>query len=253
MAAARDANLPTSVKFGTAGLAGVLGWAAIHPFNTLAVRMNLSSSMPGYVKQSFPSFVAQTVRERGFITVYEGLGAGCIRQVFYATSRFGLFEVFRDKLASATGGSGPSVAVAAGLASGACAAFISCPAEVALVRMSNDATLPKEQQRGYTSFLNCWSRIAKEEGVQAFFRGCAPFVQRAMLVGVVQVGTFDQGKGFYDAYAGIKRGTYANVACASFTSGLLYSMATMPFERCVMFCARSPGSSGQRVDPGVYH
>ena len=45
-----------------------------------------------------------------------------------------------------------------------------------------------------------------------------------MLVGIVQVGTFDQNKELYDRYAGLKRGTYPNVFAAAFTSGLLYSI-----------------------------
>lgn len=38
------------------------------------------------------------VKESGLMSLYDGLGAGIWRQVFYATSRFGLFETFRDKL-----------------------------------------------------------------------------------------------------------------------------------------------------------
>lgn len=33
------------------------------------------------------------VKNEGFLTVYQGLGAGIVRQIFYATSRFGLYEV----------------------------------------------------------------------------------------------------------------------------------------------------------------
>lgn len=121
------------------------------------------------------------------------------------------------------------VRVIAGLASGGVAALISCPAEVALVRMSNDATLPKELQRGYTSVLNAGIRIFKEEGLLAFWRGSGAFVQRAMLVGVCQVGSFDALKGFF-AKRGIKLGTIGNVFAASMASGLLYSVVTMPLE-----------------------
>ena len=32
------------------------------------------------------------------MSLYDGLAAGIWRQVFYASSRFGLFETFRDKL-----------------------------------------------------------------------------------------------------------------------------------------------------------
>ena len=224
------ADLPTSVKFGTAGMGGIMGWVVVHPFNTLAVRMNLASAQPGYKQQSFVKFTAQTVKEKGAMSVYDGLPAGMTRQIFYATSRFGLFETFRDMIHEYRGSTGPAERLVAGLTSGACAAVISCPAEVSLVRMSNDMTLPVEQRRNYTGVVNAFSRILKEEGVMTFWSGCAPFVQRAMLVGIVQVGTFDQNKELYETYAGMKRGTYPNVFAAAFTSGLMYSIITMPFE-----------------------
>jgi len=65
------ADLPTSVKFGTAGMGGIMGWVVVHPFNTLAVRMNLASAQPGYKQQSFVKFTAQTVKEKGAMSVYD--------------------------------------------------------------------------------------------------------------------------------------------------------------------------------------
>ena len=224
------ADIPTSVKFGTAGLGGIGGWICVHPFNTLSVRMNLASAQPNYVPTSFPKYCMQTIKEKGFMSAYDGLGAGCTRQIFYATSRFGLFETFRDKIHEIRGTLGPAERAVAGLSSGACAAIISCPAEVSLVRMSNDSTMPKDQQRNYKSVVDAFTRIAKEDGVATFWRGSVPFVQRAMLVGLVQVGTFDQNKVLFETYGGIKRGTYGNVLCASFASGLMYSIVTLPFE-----------------------
>ena len=222
-------GVPRAVKFATAGVGGVFGWVVVHPFNTAAVRMNLAASQPGYQRTGFLSFAARTASGRGVRSFYDGLGAGCLRQVFYATSRFGLFETFRDAIAERRR-VGPAERVAAGLASGACAALLSCPAEVALVRSSNDATLPAAERRNYRGPADAALRILRDEGVAAFWRGSAPFVQRAMLVGVTQVGTLDQAKQFYDERAGVPRGTYGNVFCASMTSGLVYSLVTMPFE-----------------------
>lgn len=85
-------SLPKSVVFGTAGVGGCLGWCVVHPFNTVAVRSNLASA----AGQTF-SFRGMIERQ-GFMSVYDGLSAGILRQVFYATSRFGLFETFRDML-----------------------------------------------------------------------------------------------------------------------------------------------------------
>ena len=38
------------------------------------------------------------ISEYGFMSVYDGLSAGILRQVFYASSRVGLFDIVRDRL-----------------------------------------------------------------------------------------------------------------------------------------------------------
>lgn len=90
--ATNSTALPKPLVFATSGLGGMLGWAIVHPFNTVAVRSNLASASG----KSF-SF-SEMVAKQGWVSVYDGLSAGVMRQVFYATSRFGLFETFRDML-----------------------------------------------------------------------------------------------------------------------------------------------------------
>ena len=78
--------------FGTSGLGGCIGWVVVHPFNTLAVRWNLEAM------QNKKFSIKGMIAEQGVLSVYDGLPAAILRQVVYVTSRFGLFEVFRDKL-----------------------------------------------------------------------------------------------------------------------------------------------------------
>ena len=84
--------LSKAAIFATAGMGGCLGWTIIHPFNTIAVRWNLAS-MAGR-EFSLRGMVA----ESGAMSVYDGLSAGVLRQVLYASARFGLFETGRDML-----------------------------------------------------------------------------------------------------------------------------------------------------------
>mmetsp|Transcript_31952 Transcript_31952/g.48174 ORF Transcript_31952/g.48174 Transcript_31952/m.48174 type:complete len:295 (-) Transcript_31952:202-1086(-) len=221
-----DKPIPGHIAFATSGIGGIFGWIFIHPVNTIGVRMNLHSIQNPGAKISFFKFSSDTIKEKGIGTLYNGLGAGIWRQVFYASSRYGLFQIFRDTLAKYREVDVLS-RLAAASAAGGCAAYISCPCEVSLVRMSNDATLPAAERRNYTSVMNCASRIAKEEGVTAFWRGSTPFVTRACLVGATQVATYDQFKTIYAGF-GIKGNT--NVVTSSFTAGLVYSLVTMPFE-----------------------
>lgn len=76
-----------------------MGWAVIHPFNTLGIRMNLASSSGVATQTSFLKFSVDVVKKEGVLTLYNGMSAGLLRQLFYATSRFGLYEVFRDTMA----------------------------------------------------------------------------------------------------------------------------------------------------------
>jgi len=221
----KNIELSKSIIFTTSGLGGCLGWLFVHPLNTLAVRYNLAS-------MSNKKFSFQTmVHEKGWISLYDGLTAGLSRQLLYATSRFGLFEMMRDLLHDMRGGKTDfGTRVAVGAITGGFAAYISCPLEVALVRMSNDSSLPHSLRRNYTSVTNAMVRIANEEGILAFWRCSIPSVQRAMMVGVFQVATFDQFKEMYEHGFIQEKNSILNVFCASMTSGLLYSIATMPLE-----------------------
>lgn len=87
-----------------------------------------------------------TIREQGAMSLYSGLSAGLLRQIFYTTSRIGLFEVFRDEMAKYRQTDIWS-RLSTGMVSGGIAALISCPAEVTLVRISNDQTQPAAMRR----------------------------------------------------------------------------------------------------------
>ena len=219
-AAVKASDIPKSVVFGTSGLGGVLGWMVVHPFNTLTVRMSLAAAAgrPFHIKDA------------PWRSLYDGLTAGMLRQVFYATSRFGLFETARDAYVEQRGSIDFRGRVVIGAVTGGMAAYISCPMEVAVVRMSNDKSLPVDQRRNYKHVVDTATRIAKEEGIAAFWRGSNPFVFRAMMVGVFQVATLDQFKDLYARQLGQVKNSMINVFSAAMTSGFIYSIATMPLE-----------------------
>ena len=220
-AAVKASDLPKSIVFATSGLGGVLGWVVVHPFNTLTVRMSLAAA----AGRKF-NFADAPIR-----SLYDGLTAGMLRQVFYATSRFGLFETARDAYMQYNGGEIDfSARVVIGAITGGMAAYISCPMEVAVVRMSNDKSLPEADRRNYKSVVDTGRRIMAEEGITAFWRGSNPFVFRAMMVGIFQVATLDQFKELYANYLNQVKNSMTNVFCAAMTSGFIYSCATMPLE-----------------------
>ena len=79
-----------------------------------------------------------------------------------------------------------------GLTAGGCGAFIGTPADVAIIRMSTDGSLPVNKRRNYSSVFNALARINREEGVTTLWRGATPTMARAMVVNAAQLATYSQ-------------------------------------------------------------
>mmetsp|Transcript_25187 Transcript_25187/g.62358 ORF Transcript_25187/g.62358 Transcript_25187/m.62358 type:complete len:306 (-) Transcript_25187:619-1536(-) len=211
------------------GSAGILGWLPVHPFDVLKIRMQLNAEGGGtkLYKNSVDA-VAKIFKTEGLWGLYSGLSAGITRQATYTTLRGGLYQILRDRYT--VPGANPTVAVklGCGLTSGAIASVVCCPVEVSLVRMQADGRLPVAERRGYTNVFNALYRIAKEEGILTCWRGSTPTVARAMVVNMVQFGSYDQAKEVLMAMTPLK-GVGLHFS-ASLISGFTYSAASLPFD-----------------------
>ncbi|KAB1213283.1 Mitochondrial dicarboxylate/tricarboxylate transporter DTC [Morella rubra] len=67
-----------------------------------------------------------------------------------------------------------------GLTAGAIGASVGSPADLALIRMQADATLPEAQRRHYKNAFHALSRIVSDEGDLALWKGADPTVVRAI-------------------------------------------------------------------------
>lgn len=84
-----------------------------------------------------------------------------------------------------------------GLTAGAIGATVGSPADLALIRMQADATLPLAQRRNYTNAFHALSRIATDEGVLALWKGAGPTVVRAMALNMGMLASYDQSVEFF--------------------------------------------------------
>jgi len=238
----QQASLPAWVSVGTGGLGGIFGWIWIHPVYACSLRLNLAGLQNPGQKLSLPSLVSKIRNEEGILSLYNSLPAGIVRQVFYASSRLGFFQIFKDAWATHSEMDFTSRMCLASLAGGL-AAYIACPCEISLVRMSTDAALPIAERRNYRGIMDCAIRIAKEEGLSTFWRGCRPFVCRCCVVGATQVGTYDQFKSLFSTW-GINGSS--NVALSSMTAGLVYTTIAMPFESAKnRMASQKPSANGE--------
>lgn len=94
-----------------------------------------------------------------------------------------------------------------GLTAGAIGASFGSPADLALIRMQADATLPVAQRRNYKNAFHALYRIVGDEGVLALWKGAGPTVVRAMALNMGMLASYDQGVEFFKDNLGFSEAT----------------------------------------------
>ncbi len=122
----------------------------------------------------------KVIRDNGFLSLYNGLSASCLRQATYTTTRFGIYSTVRSLKTGSNLSFVEKVSLAA--TSGAVGAFvgqlilfeifkIGAPVDLVNVRMQNDPKLPRDQRRNYKHAIDGVVRICREEGARKLFNG----------------------------------------------------------------------------------
>ena len=137
------------------GLASAGAASCTHPLDL--IKVHLQTHQDG--KLSIVSLTKYIVKNEGLTALYNGLSASLLRQLTYSTTRFGIYEISKQKLLSQhnDGGSndisfGSKVLIAS--MAGALGGFIGTPADMINVRMQNDIKLPAHVRRKYVQFAD---------------------------------------------------------------------------------------------------
>ncbi|RWW23973.1 hypothetical protein GW17_00011749 [Ensete ventricosum] len=133
----------------------------------------------------------------------------------------------------------PSPKAAIGLTAGAIGASVGSPADLALIRMQADATLPAAQRRNYKNAFHALYRIIADEGVLALWKGAGPTVVRAMSLNMGMLASYDQsielfrdslGFGEVSTILDCSDATLIFISGASAVSGFFASACSLPFD-----------------------
>lgn len=110
---------------------------------------------------------------------------------------------------------------------GAGGSLISNPADLCLIRMQADNTLPPEMRRHYKNVFDAMHRIVTEEGFTSLWRGAKPTVIRAMALNLGMLGSYDQIKEMLTVKMGASKLTNCT---ASACAGFLAAFFSLPFD-----------------------
>ncbi|KAF5284916.1 hypothetical protein FQA39_LY16871 [Lamprigera yunnana] len=225
-------NLPIALKMATAGASASFADLATFPLDTAKVRLQIQGEATGATgglksqADGLFSVITRMVRHEGWKSLYKGLSAGLQRQMCFASVRIGFYDNFKAYYLqliddpNRPGGLNVGVRIAAGFTTGALAVFIAQPTDVVKVRMQ------AAKSARYSSTLQAYKTIARNEGFKGLWKGTFPNVGRNSIVNVSEIVCYDLIKDVLLSYRLMRDGVplhFASAVIAGFCTTVVAS------------------------------
>lgn len=201
-----------------AGMASMGASSICHPLDTVKVRLQTQSK----VKARLGSFAmtGSILNTTGFLSLYSGLSAALLRQATYSTTRFSVYESFKEILLKRR---------AQKNLQGDLPFYQKTPNDLVCVRMQNDTQLPPNQRRNYKNVFEAFYRIAKTEGFPRLYVGFSMATFRGVLVTIGQLAFYDEFKTRLMNSKYFDDNMITHIT-ASMGAGLIATLITMPAD-----------------------
>jgi len=220
-------------KFCLTGSASMLAEGATFPIDITKTRLQLQGQADFVgTKLGFGGMAANIVKNEGIMGLYAGVTPAVARHIPYTGFRAIGYEYIRaffcgDKPKDQAPLLGK---MAAGMTAGAVGQAIAVPCDLIKVRMQSDGRLVaagKMEAPRYTGLMDAFTKIKAAEGVGGFYAGCTPAIQRAALVNLGELTTYDTAKGSIVKYTGDNLLCHL---CSAICSGFVASLCSTPAD-----------------------
>ena len=171
-----DIVVPPGITFVCSGISGIGAAVAAQPMDLVKNRMQMTGGLQKYKGSWHCARVI--MRNEGFTGFYAGLSASLARQLTYTTARLSIYNVLLENNKQSDFFGKMIIASVAG----SIGAFVGNPADVALVRMSIDKSIPNDQRKNYKHVFDVWYRMTKEDGLRSLWKGSLPTIYRYELI-----------------------------------------------------------------------
>uniref|UniRef100_A0A3B4ZKV8 Dicarboxylate carrier UCP2 n=1 Tax=Stegastes partitus TaxID=144197 RepID=A0A3B4ZKV8_9TELE len=190
--------LLTAVKIFSAGTAGCVADLVTFPLDTAKVRLQIqgeSRSLPEGQRAKYRGVfgtIFTMVKTEGPRSLYSGLVAGLQRQMSFASVRIGLYDNMKQFYTRGSENAGIGARLLAGCTTGAMAVAFAQPTDVVKVRFQAQVRLPESGSvKRYSSTIDAYRTIARDEGVKGLWKGCLPNITRNAIVNCSELVTYD--------------------------------------------------------------
>lgn len=231
------------------GTAGCIATTVIQPIDFIKVQIQVQSEMGRKDLNPFKLIKEVRASEGSYKAFYRGLDSAIMRQVFYTSTRLGLFYSIKDNMVKKNKRE-PNVLenTFASLISGAVGSIVGNPADLALIRMQSDNNLPVDQRRNYKNVFDAIFRICREEGVLALWRGSIPTVVRAMAMNFSLLVPFEAAKKLLAPYVSSNKQRSIYASCIA---GGCAAVLALPFDNVKTKLQKMKAVDGKMPYSGV--
>jgi len=220
--------------FVTGGISGAFASSVLFPIDTTKVRIQARSEELGKAGQkgnvSFSYMAKEIYKTTGLRGFYKGLDSSIARQLVFSTARLGIYKTMTDNIKAANNGVVSSAnKIKSAITAGFIATVLANPTDVAMVRMQADPTLPVAERRNYKNVYDALTRIVKEEGYIAWWKGSFPTIVRGIVLNLFILAPYDEIKERINNYTNTKDLLSTQIiACGG--AGFLSSFFSLPFD-----------------------
>lgn len=219
-------------KFALTGVSAMTAESVTFPIDITKTRMQLHGEGQAGQQVSFLRAGSTIVQKEGFFGLYRGVSPAIARHVPYTGTRVILYEYLRGRFTKE--GEKPSflMRLGMGFTAGGTAQVIAVPMDLIKVRMQADGRLVASGELSkprYSGLVDAMRKITTQEGVVGLWKGSVPAVQRAAMVNLGELATYDTAKQMWLGTGLVADNVYCHVLSAV-CSGFFASLASTPAD-----------------------
>lgn len=172
------------------------------------------------------------VQQEGLLKLWQGVTPAIYRHLVYSGCRMTFYEIFREKLIKrkSDGSLVMWKSVLCGSAAGALGQFLASPTDLVKVQMQMEG---RRRLEGYPprvqSTWHAFTKILAEGGIRGLWKGWVPNVQRAALVNMGDLTTYDTSKHLILKHTGLRDNAFTHMLASS-CSGLIAATLGTPAD-----------------------